>query len=521
MVTATAVRKKRHPGERVPPLGKKWWENFRARHKNILSMRRPDNLDRARAQCATRPTVDQFFTILETTLEESGLREKPRQIYNCDESGFQLEKGRHKVLAQRGAPHVYRQALGTRDHVSVLACFNAAGEDVPPMIIFKGGFPAARDFDQGAPRDTIFARTKAGYITGEVFRKWFQHFLQHAAQERPLLLIFDGHQSHLDPEVIKMAEREDVILLCLPPHCSHVLQPLDVGYFGPLKAEFAKVAGDLSQYRHSYIVNKAEFAKVFRYPYQRCKDRNLVVKGFRECGIFPFNPSAVDGSRLMPLDSQPGPSTASPGEGSTSTPIAESSTIGTSSPGATGSCTCTCSIHRQPAPEEHPLVAGGLIPRDLAATLPPIRSRPRDIRRFPVAARVITGEEYRRQILERAERERAEEAARQRRAALRQQRLEDRAAIDRTIEGVVAAAGTTPNTGNTTSHTLREDSLGSPAVEAGHMPAPPAIPSPAPQPTLIQSTPLATLLPLLATPSPGCTAPPEEKVVNTLKIPKG
>ncbi|KAJ8368966.1 hypothetical protein SKAU_G00089940 [Synaphobranchus kaupii] len=121
-------------------------------------MRRPDNLDRARAACATREVVDQFYTLLDGTLEALGLKDKPSQIYNCDQTGFAMERGREKVLALEALNMSTRQSRGTREHVS-----------------------------------------KAGHIDGELFRKWFQHFIRHAVPERPLL-IFDGHKSHLDLE---------------------------------------------------------------------------------------------------------------------------------------------------------------------------------------------------------------------------------------------------------------------------------------------------------------------------------
>ncbi|KAK9517519.1 hypothetical protein VZT92_022885 [Zoarces viviparus] len=82
-------------------------------------------------------------------------------------------------------------------------------------------------------------------------------FLKFAAQERPLLLIMDAHQSHLDPELVRAAQREGVILLCLPPHTSHILQPLDMSFFGPLKADFSGVTErDLSAASHSFLVSK-------------------------------------------------------------------------------------------------------------------------------------------------------------------------------------------------------------------------------------------------------------------------
>ena len=45
----------------------------------------------------------------------------------------------------------------------------------------------------------------------------------------------DGHSSHITANAIALCMRDAIDLLILPPHCSHVLQPLDVGVFAPLK----------------------------------------------------------------------------------------------------------------------------------------------------------------------------------------------------------------------------------------------------------------------------------------------
>ena len=90
-------------------------------------MRTPDSMDRQRAIFGWKWMVERYFWLLTTTLEELGLKDKPHQIYNCDETGFSIEQGRCKVLAPLGAAQVYQQAQGTRDHLSVLACLNAVG----------------------------------------------------------------------------------------------------------------------------------------------------------------------------------------------------------------------------------------------------------------------------------------------------------------------------------------------------------------------------------------------------------
>lgn len=41
----------------------------------------------------------------------------------------------------------------------------------------------------------------------------------------------DNHESHMSIE----AKDNGVVLLTFPPHCSHMMQPLDVSVYGPLK----------------------------------------------------------------------------------------------------------------------------------------------------------------------------------------------------------------------------------------------------------------------------------------------
>lgn len=48
------------------------------------------------------------------------------------------------------------------------------------------------------------------------------------------LLILDGHNSHCTYQFCSFAEKNKIIILCLPSHTTHVLQPCDVGVFGPL-----------------------------------------------------------------------------------------------------------------------------------------------------------------------------------------------------------------------------------------------------------------------------------------------
>lgn len=103
-------------------------------------------------------------------------------------------------------------------------------------------------------------------------------------------------------EVVEAARKEDVILLCLPPHCSHILQPLEAGLFILLKKRFAALVGDGCAPDSHFAVSKKEFSGVFKETYQVVKEEEgvrIVKDGFRKCGIYPLNHFAFNEGHLM------------------------------------------------------------------------------------------------------------------------------------------------------------------------------------------------------------------------------
>ena len=56
---------------------------------------------------------------------------------------------------------------------------------------------------------------------------------------RKVLLILNGYTSHCNLcEMLKFAEENKIIMLCLPPHTTHYLQPLDRAVFKSLKTHY-------------------------------------------------------------------------------------------------------------------------------------------------------------------------------------------------------------------------------------------------------------------------------------------
>lgn len=93
-----------------------------------------------------------------------------------------------------------------------------------------------------------------------------------------------------------------IVLYSLPPNTTHILQPADVSIFKPLKADWknAVLKWQNKPENIDLCVTKVNFCKVFSTILTNTAEFEINAKnGFRKCGIFPLNPSAVDYTKCV------------------------------------------------------------------------------------------------------------------------------------------------------------------------------------------------------------------------------
>ncbi|KAJ8870389.1 hypothetical protein PR048_029410 [Dryococelus australis] len=79
-----------------------------------------------------------------------------------------------------------------------------------------------------------------GWINSELFLEWFTFFTSAIPPARPVILIMDSHASHINPTVISLAKENSIFLFTFSARTKHLLQPLDVGIYKPLKSHWAQ-----------------------------------------------------------------------------------------------------------------------------------------------------------------------------------------------------------------------------------------------------------------------------------------
>ena len=80
---------------------------------------------------------------------------------------------------------------------------------------------------------------------------------------RPLLLVMDGHMSHVSLEIIRLLKATAIIYLILPPHTSHGLQPLDLVLFSYVKSDWSKIVKNYLK-EGNKSVRKGDFPKLLK-----------------------------------------------------------------------------------------------------------------------------------------------------------------------------------------------------------------------------------------------------------------
>ena len=143
--------------------------------------------------------------------------------------------------------------------------------------------------------------TKGGWQPNSFYGWLANHFTKQIPPEHPELLLVDGHSTHINIEVSKFCSQNGILLYCLPPHLSHILQPLDVGFCSSLKKSWQKAVSEYHLKNIGAAVTKDTFANVFKDAWTNTVKMQTIIHSFEKAGICPLNKEKVlNSDRLGP-----------------------------------------------------------------------------------------------------------------------------------------------------------------------------------------------------------------------------
>jgi hypothetical protein len=294
----------------APRVGKNWAYRFVQRRPE-LKTRFNRVYDFQRALCEDPELIGAWFRLVENMRAKYGIVDS--DFYNFDETGFMMGVITPAMVVTRADRRGRGKAVqpGNREWATAIACINSEGWSVPPFLVVQGKNHLATWYTEGGlPHDWVIKPTINGWTNNETGLEWLKHFDKHtSARAKGLyrMLVLDGHESHESAEFQEYCKAHNIITLCLPPHSSHLTQPLDVGCFSVLKRAYGRQIETFIK-AHINHITKVEFFLAFKAAYLASMTVQNSQAGFRGAGLVPFDPQAVI-SKLDVRLRTPNPST--------------------------------------------------------------------------------------------------------------------------------------------------------------------------------------------------------------------
>lgn len=268
--------------------GTDWLNGFLKRNEGVR-VRKPEATSINRIKAFNRDEVKVFYDNLEEVMSKYNFQ--PDRIYNFDETGKSIVQKPQMILAKKGMKRVGAVTSAERGKNHTVACaVSASGHYIPPMFIF----PRVRmspSLTIGGPPGSIYKTSKSGWITEQLFIEWLKHFKvkSNPSLADPILLILDNHTTHCSVEAYDFCIENGIVVLSIPPHTSHRLQPLDLTIFGPLNTALNKAIEAEMKLKNYVKITSEQLPSLFHAAWTKICSTEKAVNGFRSAGIYPFN----------------------------------------------------------------------------------------------------------------------------------------------------------------------------------------------------------------------------------------
>jgi len=216
-------------------------------------------------------------------------------VYNVDESGFQEWVDTKHLFAC--VPSSCKEKKITfpvprnGKRATMLVGVSLSGDVVKPCLVFSRVTFDTEIFPLGYQNKAMFASQPSGYVNKEIFLEWHrQCFIPHVRVVRDEMnlacsakLIMDGCRAHVTPEVSSLCSQNGIDPFLLPPHSSHLLQPLDNGIFSVQKTAYKNFQQGRSipstlTYQSRHVIRLIASLR-------RATDPIIIVHSFRSTGI--------------------------------------------------------------------------------------------------------------------------------------------------------------------------------------------------------------------------------------------
>jgi hypothetical protein len=275
-------------------VSRRWAKSWLSRHSDELKALRSKPLSIERRGSHIREEIEAHFADFARCRSKWGIQDD--DIYNFDETGCQIGiTSGSLVIVPAGESAAFADDPDNRELVTAIECISATGYHLPAMLILRELIICGNTLTMILMAMFFFARSESGFSNDKLALKWLYHFDKFTAKRtkgKYRMLIFDGHGSHITQDFIDYCWEHHIRPFQLPPHSTHLLQPLDVGGFQCYKYNFRKCL-DEQIFLGTTDVAKDDFFAIFQHFSDRTFKGQIAQSAFKKTGLIPYQPSVV------------------------------------------------------------------------------------------------------------------------------------------------------------------------------------------------------------------------------------
>ena len=190
-----------------------------------------------------------------------------------------------QVILRKSAKMKALIQSGDRTLTTIIECTTTRGTVLTPMITFKGK-TCLKAWREVYP-EAVYGCSDNGWTDSEHGFTWLTKIFER--ETRPTdesdyrLLIIDGHKSHVTPKFIEHCWNHRIVPLCLPPHTTHYLQPLDVGLFSPLSIAYKRQLEERTKVGICHV-DKLDFLRMLKKARDKAFTMDNIMGGWAGAG---------------------------------------------------------------------------------------------------------------------------------------------------------------------------------------------------------------------------------------------
>lgn len=220
----------------------------------------------------------------------------PNLIINLDETGFggsksDRMKSKKFIVSKSFKGKLRYQYEETSHHISALIGITASGKVLPPCALITRGTENPDGCTCPYYNKMKVYSTPRGFMTRSVFENFFRdsifEYIEKVRNEigkanEPAVIIYDGLKAHISEILFAECAERSIQIVMIPPHSSHLVQPLDQGVFRSMKSKYSTVPN---------WPNKSKITTQLQKIYtviQMTDNEQTILKSWEHSGILPI-----------------------------------------------------------------------------------------------------------------------------------------------------------------------------------------------------------------------------------------